>query len=147
MLRVPSWHLHCQDKEPVRVTSAQGMPQGDGARSKGMPGVGVPLEYTGARSRAFGSCTEKGPDPSPAAGLCRTAGPWTRISREAVLIWPCLLRRLNSAEASQGELAKMGMELWASPALPGNAGGIFTRPQLRGGGSGQHTGRSSLDKH
>lgn len=75
MLRVPSWHLHCQDKEPVPVTSAQGKPQGDGARRKGMPGVGVTLEYTGARSRAFGSCTEKGPDPSPAAGLCLTAGP------------------------------------------------------------------------
>ena len=28
MLRVPSWHLHCRDKEPVPVTSAQGKPQG-----------------------------------------------------------------------------------------------------------------------
>lgn len=75
MLRVPSWHLHCRDKEPVPVTSAQGKPQGDGARCKGMPRVGVTLEYTGARSGAFGSRTEKGPDPSPAAGLCLTAGP------------------------------------------------------------------------
>lgn len=120
MLRAPGWRPHCLDKEPLPVTSAFYYPKI--CHREREPVIRRCQEWgrrgaSGVNRRENGCVLliySPGLLPGPLSccwsvlGVWIRSGPLRQKQRWRSLLWPCLLRHWNSAEASRGETARVG---------------------------------------